>query len=268
MKDSKYGLKIFLRKKLQAAFQAIRIIKMNVPTFLHLFQLFASYISNTRFRVKVLPAVSFTRDYRWEDWNLYTFWSLLEVVLVVVSVAHSCLTLGYPMDCSPLGFSVHGILQAKLLEWVAIPFPRRPSQTRDQTWVPALWADTLPSEPPGSPRLLLCYYILPVDGLGCKNVLYIVQKYVFCKLSMSRNIEVCLPFVDTKTRSHRGPSTWQFFRFLTAAHMALCRGFHYAQDLVLWLLLCVLVFLWSLWIAFTVSSSLLESAFQKQTWCL
>ena len=143
MKDSKYGLKIFLRKKFQAAFQAIRIIKMNVPTFLHLFQLFASYISNTRFRVKVLPAVSFTRDYRWEDWNLYTFWSLLEVVLVVVSVAHSCLTPGYPMDCSPLGFSVHGILQAKLLEWVAIPFPRRPSQTRDRTWVLPHYGQTL-----------------------------------------------------------------------------------------------------------------------------
>ena len=29
-----------------------------------------------------------------------------------------------PMDCSPLGFSVHGILQARILEWVAMPFSR------------------------------------------------------------------------------------------------------------------------------------------------
>ena len=37
-------------------------------------------------------------------------------------VAQSCLTLSYPMDCSPPGTSVHGILQARIVEWVAIPF--------------------------------------------------------------------------------------------------------------------------------------------------
>ena len=36
---------------------------------------------------------------------------------------------------SPLGSSVHGILQVRILEWVAIPFPRRSSQPRDQTQV-------------------------------------------------------------------------------------------------------------------------------------
>ena len=41
-----------------------------------------------------------------------------------VLVAQSCLILCYPMDCSPPGFSVHGILQARVLEWVAIPFSR------------------------------------------------------------------------------------------------------------------------------------------------
>ena len=40
-----------------------------------------------------------------------------------------------PMDCSPPGSSVHGILQARKLEWAAIPFPRGSSQTRDQPWV-------------------------------------------------------------------------------------------------------------------------------------
>ena len=39
-------------------------------------------------------------------------------------VAKSCLTLCNPMDCSPPGSSVHGILQARILEWVAIPFSR------------------------------------------------------------------------------------------------------------------------------------------------
>ena len=40
------------------------------------------------------------------------------------SVAQSCLTLCDPMDCSPQGSSAHGILQARILEWVAIPFSR------------------------------------------------------------------------------------------------------------------------------------------------
>ena len=40
----------------------------------------------------------------------------------VVLVAQSCLTLCNPMDCSPTGSSVHGILQARILEWTATPF--------------------------------------------------------------------------------------------------------------------------------------------------
>ena len=42
-------------------------------------------------------------------------------------VAQSCPTLSDPMDCSPLGFSAHGIFQAKLLEWGAIAFSVGPS---------------------------------------------------------------------------------------------------------------------------------------------
>ena len=38
--------------------------------------------------------------------------------------AQSCLTLCYPVDYSPPGSSVHGFLQARILEWVAIPFSR------------------------------------------------------------------------------------------------------------------------------------------------
>ena len=45
-------------------------------------------------------------------------------------VAQSCLTLGNPMDYSSPGSSVHGILQARILEWVAIPFSRASSSPR------------------------------------------------------------------------------------------------------------------------------------------
>ena len=54
---------------------------------------------------------------------------------VKVLVAQSCLTLCNPMDCSPPGTSVHGVLQARILEWVAVPFSRWSSQSRDQTWL-------------------------------------------------------------------------------------------------------------------------------------
>ena len=40
-----------------------------------------------------------------------------------------------PMDCSQPGFSVHWLLQARILEWVAIPFSRGSSRPRDGTWV-------------------------------------------------------------------------------------------------------------------------------------
>ena len=57
------------------------------------------------------------------------------------------------MNCSPPGSSVRGILQAKILEWVAIPFSRGSSQPRDQTTPPTLQADSLGSEKQGKPHL-------------------------------------------------------------------------------------------------------------------
>ena len=50
-------------------------------------------------------------------------------------VAQSCPTLGDPMDCSLPGSSVHGIFQARVLEWVAISFSRGSSRPRDRTQV-------------------------------------------------------------------------------------------------------------------------------------
>ena len=54
---------------------------------------------------------------------------------VKVLVAQSCPTLCDSMDCSPPGSSFHGILQARMLKWVAMPFSKRSSQPRDQTQV-------------------------------------------------------------------------------------------------------------------------------------
>ena len=67
----------------------------------------------------------------WDEVRLLKFpgpWTL-------VSVAQSCLSPCDPVDCSPPGSSVHGILQARVLGWVAISFFRGSSQPRDRTWV-------------------------------------------------------------------------------------------------------------------------------------
>ena len=67
-------------------------------------------------------------------------------------VAQSCPTLCDPVDCSLLGSSVHGIFQARVLEWVAISFSRRSSQPRDWTRISRIAADALLFEPPGKPK--------------------------------------------------------------------------------------------------------------------
>ena len=51
------------------------------------------------------------------------------------SMEYLCLTLHNPMDCSPPGSSVRGILLARILEWVAMPSSRGSSQPRDQTHI-------------------------------------------------------------------------------------------------------------------------------------
>ena len=67
---------------------------------------------------------------------------------VCAKLLYLCLTLCDPMDCSPPGFSIHRILQARILEWVAIPFSRRSSWFRDRTQVSCTAGRSLPSEPP------------------------------------------------------------------------------------------------------------------------
>ena len=74
-------------------------------------------------------------DYFSAQTRLYVFFQNLSVKSLV---AQSCLTLCNPMDCNPPSYSVHRILKAGILEWVAIPFSRGggiPSRPQDRTWV-------------------------------------------------------------------------------------------------------------------------------------
>ena len=62
-------------------------------------------------------------------------WAIWETCESENEIVQSCLTLCDPMDCSLPGFSIHGILQARILEWVTISFSRGSSRPRDRTRV-------------------------------------------------------------------------------------------------------------------------------------
>ena len=73
--------------------------------------------------------------------------------ILEVLVTQSCSTLCDPMGYSPKGSSVHGILQARIMEWVAIFFSRGSSQPRIKPRrSPALQVGSLPAKLPGKPQ--------------------------------------------------------------------------------------------------------------------
>ena len=66
-------------------------------------------------------------------------------------VAQSCSTLCHRIDCSPPGSSVHGILQARIQQWVAMPSSKGSSDPGIKPKSLALCLDSLLSEPLGKP---------------------------------------------------------------------------------------------------------------------
>ena len=93
-------------------------------------------------------------------------------------IAQSCPTLGNPMNCSPPDSSVHGILQEIILHWVTIPSSGNLPDSGIVPWSPALQADSLPSELPGSPVFYTTYIkftpkftLKSLDVFMCKIVI-------------------------------------------------------------------------------------------------
>ena len=74
-------------------------------------------------------------------------WVKILLTKLKVKVAQSCPTL-----CDPTDYTVHGILQARILEWVAFSFSSRSSQPKIEPRSPALQVDSLPAEPQGKPN--------------------------------------------------------------------------------------------------------------------
>ena len=137
------------------------------------------------------------------------------------SVAQSCLTLCDPVDCSPPGSSVHGVLQARALEWVAMPscgdLPHPGIEPRS----PALQVDSLPAEPPWKPKntgvgrlsllqgifltqesnqgLLHCRWILyqlSCQGNPVCTVLYINIRFIFYTIIYVYSIDIIDTIID------------------------------------------------------------------------
>ena len=85
-------------------------------------------------RILEWVAYPFSRGSSWpRNWTVVSFiagWFFTNWAISEVKVAHSCLTV-----CNPMVHTVHGILQARLLEWVLFPFSRESSQPRNWTTV-------------------------------------------------------------------------------------------------------------------------------------
>ena len=99
------------------------------------------------------------------SYNIYLYMFSLYIFICCAQLIQSCLTICNPMDCSRPGSSVQGILQTKILEWVAMPSSRGSSQPEmepESLKSPALAGGSLPAVPPRKPYLSIypCYLLL------------------------------------------------------------------------------------------------------------
>ena len=150
-----------------------------------------------------------THAHESESVDLYTHTKVKVKVLICThshksesEVAQSCLTLCDPVDCSPPGSFIHGILQARILEWVATSFSRGSSRPRDRTQVSCiagrhfnLWATREAMHTNQSPNT-------------CVHV-YVSHKSLFSLIRMEAlraEIFICFVF-QKRVLAHRRPST-------------------------------------------------------------
>ena len=113
-------------------------------------------------------------------WHFTVLHHFIQRTLCVL-VDQSCLTLCHPMDYSPSGSSVHGILQARILEWVAISFSTVSSWCRDGTqvfWIAGrfftIWVTR---EAQRTFSICGCFYPLGVDSVLIFNVLSFLKNF-------------------------------------------------------------------------------------------
>ena len=130
--------------------------------------------------------------------------SLFPSICMHAKLLQSCLTLCDSMVCSPPGFTVHGILQARILEWVAMPSSRGSSQTRDGTHIstsPALADLFFTTSTTWEAHSLVYSCAFPINILLCNhNTIIKIRKlklvhrdllfqklFKFCQMFLRRN---------------------------------------------------------------------------------
>ena len=100
-----------------------------------------------------------------EYWDIYLYFSFLCLTLaswcMSAQLLQSCLTLCDPMDCSSPGSSVHGSLQARILEWVAMPSSKELSNPRIKPGFPGSSASQVDYLPPRHRGSLVSWYWWP-----------------------------------------------------------------------------------------------------------
>ena len=100
-----------------------------------------------------LPRLHCRKTYRNQVWN----WEgalpteILKEFLTCCLVTKLCLVFCDSMDCSPPGSSVHGMSQARILEWAALSYSRGSFRSRDQTWNSCTGGRFFTTEPPVKP---------------------------------------------------------------------------------------------------------------------
>ena len=121
--------------------------------------------------------------------------------IVCVLVCQSCLTLCDSKDCNQPGVSLHGILQARILEQVAIPFSRHLPDPRMELKSSILQASFLPPELPGK----ILFY----------NYIYITYKIYLISSFLKKKLECsCVSFRYTQSESARHKHTSTLFYIL------------------------------------------------------
>ena len=102
--------------------------------------------------------------------------------------AQSCPTLWDPVDCSPLGSSIHGIFQALILERVAISSSRGSSQTRYCTCVPRTAGEFFTTEPSGKLQTLIMR--LGVEKPFCNHEIKSMKMKIYLLMIWKEQMEI------------------------------------------------------------------------------
>ena len=128
----------------------------------------------------------------WKFWRSKCMTKGLCAILRIVLCLWGSLARKSRINCSQPRSPVHGILQARILEWAAISFSRRSSQARDLNCVSCIEDFSLLTESPGKPRQTQNHFLLLTDYLVTSRYLL----HIFCKnlikfLITIRTLVVC-----------------------------------------------------------------------------